>query len=189
RSAGRVGCSTANQARPEARASVRTWPAWERSARECEASPPANSTARTMQVRASAFLSVAPWSVTRSMNSSYPRASPLNGSAPPIFAPLQVRQQHPVAEPLMADLEQGQAVPVEEEEQGLDAGPHGLDPVWGQGDLLRHLGGAAVIQAAFASEQIVGGQDAGRMAPRHDEREVRGGAACGHQAFDVAVGR
>src|SRR5258708_19937177 len=88
-----------------------------------------------MQVRASAFFSVAPRSVTRSMNSSYPLP---NGLLPPIFAALQVGQEHSVAEAFVADLKQRQAVPVEEEEQRLHPGAHRLDPVGRQAHLHRH---------------------------------------------------
>src|SRR5260370_9931129 len=119
----------ANQASPRAKTSVSTWPASERSARECETTPPANSTARMTQVSASALFRVAPWSVIRSMNSSYPPAKTLNGLTPPIFSALQICKKHPVAEALVADLEHRQPVPVQEQEQGLDPGSERLDAV------------------------------------------------------------
>src|SRR6266849_5792386 len=154
---GWVSLRTASKAKPSAKTSVSTCPASDRSARECETTPPASSTTRMTQVRASAFFSVAPWSVTRSMNSSYP---PPNALEPPIFAALQVGQEHPVAEPFVADLKQRQAVPVQEEEQRLHPGAHRLDAVGRQAHLHGHLCGPAAVEAALAGEQVGGGQDA-----------------------------
>src|ERR1700736_4901503 len=103
------------------------------------------------------------------MNSSYPSAYWLNGSTPPIFATLQVGQEHAVAKPFVADLEHRQPVPVEEEEERLHPCPHGLDPVRRQPHLPGHLGGPAGVQAAFAREKIGSGQDRRRVATaEHD---------------------
>src|SRR5260370_16791072 len=107
----------ANQASRRAKTSVSTWPASERSARECETTPPANSMARMTQVSASALFRVAPWSVIRSMNSSYPPAKALNGLTPPIFSSLQIGKKHPVAEPLVADLEHRHPAPLKQHHQ------------------------------------------------------------------------
>src|SRR5258708_24456461 len=147
----------ANQASPRAKTSVSTWPASERSARECETTPPANSTARMTQVSASALFRVAPWSVIRSMNSSYPPAKALNGLTPPIFSSLQKGEKHPVAEPFVADLEHRQPVPVQEQQQGLDPGSERLDAVPGQPDAARHLRRAAGGPPAAASGEGRGG--------------------------------
>src|SRR6266446_10340096 len=177
----------ANQASPNANTSVSTCPASESSARECETTPPANSTARMTQVSASALFRVAPWSVIRSMNSSYPPAKPLNGLAPPIFATFQVRQEHPVAEPFVADLEHRQPVPVQEEQHGLDPRAKGLDPVRWQPHVTRHVGGPPSVEPALAGEEVGGGQDARRASLRQDDWEVRGGATRGDEPLDVAV--
>src|SRR5712692_4226937 len=129
----------ANQASPRAKTSVSTCPASARSARECETTPPANSTARMTQVSASALFKVAPWSVIRSMNSSYPPARALNGLTPPIFSSLQIGKKHPVAQPFVADLEHRQPVPVQEQQQGLDPGSKCLDAVRRQPDKALHV--------------------------------------------------
>src|SRR5260370_36371875 len=170
----------ANQASPRAKTSVSTCPASERSARECETTPPANSTARMTQVSASALFSVAPWSVIRSMNSSYPPAKALNGITPPIFSALQKGEKHPVAEPFVADLEHRQPVPVQEQQQGLDTGSERLDAVRRQPDAARHLGRAAGGEPAFAGKEVGGGQGAGRAAPgKHRPGGWGGGPPCG----------
>src|SRR5260370_2913346 len=129
----------AKQASTRAKTSVSTCPASESRARECEATPPANSTARMTQVSASALFRVAPWSATRSMNSSYPPAKALNGLTPPIFCSLQIGKMHPVAEPFVADLEPPQPVPVRQQKQGLDPGPEPLHPVRRQPYRAPHL--------------------------------------------------
>src|SRR5258708_19250934 len=110
----------ANQASPRAKTSVSTCPASERSARECETTPPANSTARMTQVSTNALFRVAPWSVIRSMNSSYPPAKALNGLTPPIFSALQKGEQHPVAEPFVADLKYRPPLPPHQHQHALD---------------------------------------------------------------------
>src|SRR5712692_9623689 len=166
----------ANQASPRAKTSVSTWPASERSARECETTPPANSTARMTQVSASALFRVAPWSVIRSMNSSYPPAKALNGLTPPIFSSLQIGKKHPVAEPFVADLEHRQPVPVQEEQQGLDPGSEGLDAVRRQRHAAPYFSRPAGVEPPFAGQEVGGGQDAGRTAPGEYKREVGGSA-------------
>src|SRR5229473_499195 len=153
----------ANQASPRAKTSVSTCPASARSARECETTPPANSTARMTQVSASALFKVAPWSVIRSMNSSYPPARALNGLTPPIFSSLQIGKKHPVAEPFVADLEHRQPVPVQEQQQSLDPGSERFDAVRRQPDVARYLSRAAGVEPAFA------GQEVGGSAPRGDK--------------------
>src|SRR5258708_4245208 len=160
----------ANQASPRAKTSVSTWPASERSARECETTPPANSTARMTQVSASALFRVAPWSVIRSMNSSYPPAKTLNGLTPPIFSALQICKKHPVAEPFVADLEHRQPVPVQEQQQGLDPGSERFDAVRRQPDVARYLGRAAGVEPAVAGQEGGRGPGAGRAAAGKDGR-------------------
>src|SRR5260370_3953136 len=150
----------ANQASPRAKTSVSTCPASARSARECETTPPANSTARMTQVSASALFKVAPWSVIRSMNSSYPPARALNGLTPPIFCSLQIGKKHPLAEPLVADLEHRQPVPVQEQKQGLDPGSERLDAVRRQPDGAPHRSRAAGVGPRVAKPQGGGGQGA-----------------------------
>src|SRR6266851_9355117 len=177
----------ANQASPRAKTSVSTCPASARSARECETTPPANSTARMTQVSASALFKVAPWSVIRSMNSSYPPARALNGLTPPIFSSLQIGKKHPVAEPFVADLEHRQPVPVQDEQQGLDPGSEGLDAVRRQSDVARHLRRPADVEPAFAGEEVGGRQDAGRAAPGKHRGEVGGCAPRGDQALHITV--
>src|SRR5260370_25071995 len=154
----------AKQASTRAKTSVSTCPASESRARECEATPPANSTARMTQVSASALFRVAPWSATRSMNSSYPPARALNGLTPPSLCSLQIGKKHPVAEPFVADLEHRKPVPVQEQKQGLDPGSERLDAVRRQPDVARHLSRAAGVEPAVASQEVGGGQDAWRAA-------------------------
>src|SRR5260370_2176763 len=144
----------ANQASPRAKTSVSTCPASARSARECETTPPGNSTARMTQVSASALFKLAPWSVIRSMNSSYPPARALNGLTPPIFCSLQIGKKHPVAEPFVADLEHRQPVPVQEQKQGLDPRSERLDAVRRPPDVARHLSRPPGAEPAFPSPAV-----------------------------------
>src|SRR5260370_10050068 len=155
----------AKQASTRAKTSVSTCPASESRARECEATPRANATARMTQVSASALFRVAPWSATRSMNSSYPPAKALNGLTPPIFCSLQIGKKHPVAEPFVADLEHRQPVPVQEQKQGLDPGSERLDAVRRQPHVARHLRRAAGVEPALAIQEAGGGLRAWPGAP------------------------
>src|SRR5260370_3845947 len=177
----------ANQASPRAKTSVSTWPASERSARECETTPPANSMARMTQVSASALFRVAPWSVIRSMNSSYPPAKALNGLTPPIFSSLQIGKKHPVAEPFVADLEHRQPVPVQEEQHCLDPGSERLDAVRRQPDVARHFIRPAGVEPAFAGQEGGGGPDAGRAAPGKPQRGVGGSGPPGDEALNTTL--
>src|SRR5229473_2188715 len=136
---------------------------------------------------ASALFRVAPWSVIRSMNSSYPPAKALNGLTPPIFSSLQIGKKHPVAEPFVADLEHRQPVPVQEQQQSLDPGSERFDAVRRQPDVARYLSRAAGVEPAFAGQEVGGGQDAGRAASGEYEREVGGSAPRGDKALHVPV--
>src|SRR5437879_996179 len=92
-----------------------------------------------------------------STNSSYPRCSnsyPICslrksglGLSPPRITMLEVGQEHPVAQALVADRQHRQAVPVEQQEQHLDAPSHRLDPVGRQPDPRRDVSRAVAVES------------------------------------------
>ena len=59
----------------------------------------------------------------------------------------------------------GKAVPVEEEQQGLDPSAHCLDPVGRQHNLLRHLARPSGIEPALACEEVSRLEDGWGVSP------------------------
>src|SRR5439155_1802829 len=67
--------------------------------------------------------------------------------APPVFALLQVGQEHAVTESFVADVDAGEAVEVEKQQEDLDATAQGSDACLGEAGPLRHLRGGPRIAA------------------------------------------
>ena len=60
----------------------------------------------------------------------------INVLSPPVLASFKVGQEHPVAQTFVADLEDRQPIPVEEQQESLDPRAHGLHPVGRHADAL-----------------------------------------------------
>src|ERR1700682_6343492 len=107
--------------------------------------------------------------------------------SPPVLATFKVGQEHSMAQALVADLEDRQPIPVEEQEQGLDPRSHRLHAVGRQADRPCYLGRPSPVQACFASQKVSGRKHRRWVPVGEEQGQVGGSTAGGDQTLDLPV--